>query len=559
MNILFVIPLSMSHSDAFKPDLNTSDIKASYTKHHFQRRLKAMYPMGALSVAAYLKKQIPDINIKMIDLNSVLINRDLSKISGPQEYTLGNLLEESFSMVEGFTPDIIGISALWTTVFGDLKPLASFLRKHYPDSLITCGGHLATTVYKNIYNEDISIDALCFGEGEIPFYELAEAVSAGKANEYLSFSPCWITQEKAIEKKDFVPQGKLIVDLDEIPVLDLGILIHPNEYFHPHHSFFELEPQDPKRMFIFTTRGCPNRCIFCASHMVHGRKVRYHSAERMKKDITHYHKQYGATKFVFFDDHFLIKKERAVEILRYVSENGFTAEIVTPAFFAIDADIVAAMKDAGIKSVNLTIENGNKDTLKDIIHKPGSLEKAEEAVDLFHAKGMVVMTNILTGFPGETKESIEEGLRYLLTTKFNWFQLYTVAPLPGTELYKICQDNGYLTSGKDFSSISFFSSCIQTPDFTPEYINTKVYEMNLKLNFINNYDMRAGNYDIALFLFEKLISTINDKHAFAYYFAAKCCQKLNLDQKRKRYEAKYEELVSKDLFWKEWSARLLSS
>ena len=83
--------------------------------------------------------------------------------------------------------------------------------------------------------------------------------------------------------------------------------------------------------------------------------------------------------------------------------------------------------------------------------------------------------------------------------------------------------------------------------------------MNLKLNFINNYDMRIGNYGVALFLFEKLINTINDKHAFAYYFAARCCEKLNLDQKRKLYEAKYEELVGRDPFWREWAAKLLSN
>jgi len=553
MNILFVVPLSMSHYDAFKPDLNTSNANVAYTEHHFQRRLKAMYPMGALSISSYIQKNIPTAKIKIIDFNYVLIHKDLSKINNPNEYPLDTLFRDAFDMVGDFQPEIIAISALWTSVYGDLKPLAEFIRQNYPSSLIVCGGHLASTVYKEIYSAGMMIDGLCFAEGEIPLLELAKAPDK-KA--YMAGSSSWITQEK-VNDKGFIPKSKLIDDLDEIPALDLSVLLQPDEYFHPYHSFFELESQDPKRMFMFTTRGCPNRCCFCASHVVHGRKVRYQSLERVKQDIMLYNKKYGATKFVFFDDHFLIDKQRAIEILRFVGKNNFTAEIVTPAFFSIDEDVVLAMKAAGIQSVNLTIENGNKDTLKRIIHKPGSLKLAEKAVDLFHKHGMVVMTNILTGFPGETKKSIEEGLEYLLSTKYDWFQLYTVAPLPGSELYQICQDNDYISAGKDFTSIGFFSSSISTPDFSPEYIDRKVYEMNLKLNFMNNFDYRTGNYEVALFLFEKLINKINDKHAFAYYFAARCCEKLKLPEKAGIYQAKYQELINTDPFWKEWARELL--
>jgi len=512
-----------------------------------------------LSISGYIQKHIPEANIKMIDLNSVLIEKDLSKITSPKEYPLEDLMKEAFALVTDFTPDIISISALWTSVYKDLKPLVSFLRNCYPNSLVTCGGHLASTLYKSIYEANMDIDALCFGEGEIPFLELVRAISSGQGEEYLSSSPCWITKEKLQSEPEFIPQNKVIIDLDEIPPTDLSVLVHPDIYFHPYHSFFELESRDPKRMFIFSTRGCPNSCIFCASHVVHGKRVRYHSVDRMKQDILHYNKQYGTTKFVFFDDHFLIKKDRAIEILRFIAEQGFTAEITTPAFFSIDADIVLAMKAAGIQAVNLTIESGNEDTLKRIIHKPGSLRKAEEVVDLLHAQGIIVMTNILSGFPGETKESIDKGLDYLLTTKFNWFQLYTVAPLPGSELYEICQENGYITASEDFSALGFFSSSIGTAEFTSEYINTKVYEMNLKLNFINNYDYRTGNYSLALFLFEKLLKTISPKHAFAYYFAAKCCEKLHLDEKAKLYKKKYEEIIATDPFWRDWATKLLSS
>jgi len=94
---------------------------------------------------------------------------------------------------------------------------------------------------------------------------------------------------------------------------------------------------------------------------------------------------------------------------------------------------------------------------------------------------------------------------------------------------------------------------IRTPDFSPEYIERKVYEMNLTLNFVNNYGMRTGDYQNALRLFERVLSTAINTHAFAYYFAAKCCEKLAQPDKYHWYKSKYEEMVQIYPFWREWA------
>lgn len=553
MNILFIIPLNAPYDTIIGAEISASDTKLRIRDH-----IKCMYPSGILCICAYIQKYISNINIKIIDLNVILTQLNLSKIEDSNQYKLEDLIREALSMVDGFTPDIIGISAFFANVYRDLKPIASFLRNRYCDSLIVCGGHTATALYDRIYEDDLVIDAVCFGEGEIPTLELIRAILFGNKEEYLSSSPCWITKKKIRSEKKFIPQHNAIVNLDEIPPYDLNTLLFPNAYFNPPHSFFRIESEKPRIMFMFVTRGCPYRCIFCASHSVHGRKVRYYSVDRIKKAILYYNKQYNITKFLFYDDHFMSKKDQAIEILKFISEQNFIAEIATPAFSSIDADVVSAMKCAGIQSVNITIESGNEDTLKNIIHKSAGLQKAEEVVDLLRAAGMIVMTNILIGFPGETKESIDEGLEYLLTTNFNWFSCLIATPLPGSQLYKICKENGYFISNDDILSMNFTKCIIKTKDFTPEYIERKVYEMNLKLNFVNNYDFRTGNYKMALFLFEKVINSVIDTHAFAYYFAAKCCAKLSLDEKYQLYKAKYEEIVAKDPFWRDWVDKLLS-
>ena len=96
---------------------------------------------------------------------------------------------------------------------------------------------------------------------------------------------------------------------------------------------------------------------------------------------------------------------------------------------------------------------------------------------------------------------------------------------------------------------------IQTEEFSPDYIDRKAYEMNLELNFVHNYNMRTGNYANALMLFERLINTVMDNHAFSYYYAAKCCKMLNLEEKYLVYKDKYKLIITEHTYWKNFASQ----
>jgi len=87
----------------------------------------------------------------------------------------------------------------------------------------------------------------------------------------------------------------------------------------------------------------------------------------------------------------------------------------------------------------------------------------------------------------------------------------------------------------------------ETEDFEAKYIQKTMYSLNLELNFIENSDVKAGNFSVALNSFENVIRAKSD-HAIAYYSAAKCHRGLGNLEKAKEYEAlalKY----SKSDFW----------
>jgi len=554
MKLLFLFPLN----EPFDTVVNAGKTpwKSKLNAEKTIKKIDCVYPSGLLSIGSYLKKHLPDAEIRILDCNVVMNRLAASYGKRISEIDRELFFEECAAAVKGFVPDLIGISALFCSNYQDLEAFARFWKRKVPGALLIGGGHLTAAIYGLLFEKGTAIDAISFGEGELPLLRLCEAMRRGESREYLAASNAWITAEKLKADPQFRLERELLEDLDEIPPFDFSMMVFPDVYFNSSRYFFVIETaEDCREMFLFSTRGCPHHCVFCASQNVHGHKVRYYSTERIKSDILHYHRTFGVNRFVFYDDHFLVRKKRAIEILDFVAGLGLRAEIPTPAFFAIDDEVAAAMHRAGIREVNITIESGNPETLRNIMHKPANLDRAEAAVAALHRQDILAISNILIGLPGETPESIEAGVRYLMGTDINWFQCFVTAPLPGSELYDICRENGYLATDDPFA-MDFKKCVIRTPDFEPEFIEHKAYEMNLRLNFLNNYDYRTGNYRAALHLFERILNTVISTHAFACYFAAKCCDKLGDSAQYAQYRDRYLELIETYPFWKEWAEEL---
>ncbi|MDR1471373.1 MAG: B12-binding domain-containing radical SAM protein [Synergistaceae bacterium] len=554
MNILLILPLSYPYDEiVFQVDSMEWERKISNIKGI--KKPDIAYPNGLLSIAAYIKKHYPNVDIRILDFNMLICkvvedsNRDI--FSMRKEEFWGYCL----SLIPDFKADIIGISLMFCSVFEDLIPLVGFLRKRFDNIFIAVGGHLATAIYDTILqNLRGAVDAVCYGEGEIPFLELVYAISEGRAKEYLESDNSWVTCGKLLNHVNFTPQNKFIYELDDIPMYDFDVIVERKLYLkYIKALMFSEDREADSTFYMFTTRGCPGRCVFCASQNVHGHNVRYYSTQRVKSDIMHYMSTYGIKSVMFYDDHFLTDRCRAIEILDFMSENKIKTNVANPPFFSISEEVAASLKRAGIKETILAIESGNEETLRNIVHKPGNLDRARESIDYLRHEGIVVFCNLLLGFPGETKEAMEKSIEGALGLGSNWYSCYVVAPLPGSELYEICKKNNNFVPGSDIFKMNFKKGVIQTQDFTHEYVEKKVYETNLLLNFVKNHDMKIGNFALALRLFERVLDDVIDTHAFAYYFSAICAMNLGLNEKYKRYKGRYYEMIGKFNYWREWS------
>jgi magnesium-protoporphyrin IX monomethyl ester (oxidative) cyclase len=144
------------------------------------------------------------------------------------------------------------------------------------------------------------------------------------------------------------------------------------------------------------------------------------------------------------------------------------------AAFALTPSLMEKMKAAGCYRINLAIESGNEEVLKNIIKKPLKLERVPPLVQHARKIGLEVGAFLVAGMPGETLEQIRDSFRFVKKLKIFTPHVSIATPYPGTEMYQLCKDRGYLPQAFSYDNLSIQYANIRTPDWTPEELKALV-------------------------------------------------------------------------------------
>ena len=530
MKILYVIP----------PYFN-------FTENSISNKLPSFtIPYGVMSIDSYIKKNAKNINSQLFDFN-VEINKH-------RKYNINTLKTK---LIE-FKPDIVAISALFNTSYNYLNTISIVVKeqsKNLSNSIfVVAGGGLPTNLHEKILKDCPNIDAICYGEGEIP---ITEFLCSDMDSNFRHQS--WIDRESL--KKEQEPINSFIHNLDDIPEFDYN-LINLDDYNNRSIDKEHLNETKKREMSIHTSRGCPFNCVFCANGKLHGKKVRYMSVERVIDEVNNMVKNHKLTTLMIEDDHFLSDKNRAKEILMKLQQ--FNIKIEFPnglAVYSIDEEIGKLLKEAGTTSIALAVESGSDYVLKNIINKPHTKSMIKPTVDILKKNNIQVQAFIVIGLPGETDEHRLETLNMLKDVGFDWVHIFIAIPVVGSRLYDVCINNNYLVDNDANNMNNMINHItskanIKTPTIDPEKIEKYAYYMNLYINFANNYNIKQGNYEKAKSFFENITKKYPN-HAFAYYYLAKTQSHLDvkLSTVMNNYDTAYE-IIETDNTWKEYAKQL---
>jgi hopanoid biosynthesis associated radical SAM protein HpnJ len=194
---------------------------------------------------------------------------------------------------------------------------------------------------------------------------------------------------------------------------------------------------------IYTGRGCKSRCTFCLwPQTVGGHRYRTRSVGHVIEEIAWAKKAFPEVKEFFFDDDtFTDDAPRAEAIARELYKLGVTWSCNAKA--NVPTRTLKVLRDNGLRLLLVGYESGNQQILHNI--KKGMLvDVARKFTKDCHELGITIHGTFIVGLPGESKETIEQTIRFATEINPHTIQVSLAAPYPGTFLFKQALENGWL-------------------------------------------------------------------------------------------------------------------
>ena len=234
---------------------------------------------------------------------------------------------------------------------------------------------------------------------------------------------------------------------------------------------------------FYTGRGCPAKCTFCLwPQTIGGHQYRTKSPAAVGRELEQAKSLFGdrVREYMFDDDTFTIDTARAVEISKHMKRLKLTWSCNARAH--VDYDTLKALRDSGLRLLLVGFESGNQKILNGI-KKGLRLETAREFMANCRKLGIKVHGTFIIGLPSETKETIEETVRFACELDPHTIQVSIAAPYPGTELYDQAIRNGWLARDGLVSISGIQTSTLAYPDLSSAQIEDAVASMYRRFYF----------------------------------------------------------------------------
>lgn len=416
-------------------------------------------------------------------------------------------------------PETVGISLMFDISYKYLRPIIDSVKAANANARILVGGTAATPNHRQILEECPEVDAVCHGEGELPF---ADYALTGNLNH-----PSWATAGNANPRKTVLVSLDSCIDID-YSLLDLDAY---QDGIEEAYSPFARGRQGKKQFFVITSRGCPYKCVFCMNSLNPDKSIRNASVDAV---ITHVEKlisAHGMNVLTFFDDQILFDKKRAKEMFCRLKKFKLRIEMpngISPSH--LDEELIRIMREAGVDTLYVALESGSQFILNQM-KKPVNLEQMREVVRLLRKYKYFILVHLVIGMPEETDEHRLETVQYIREIKPDLISPKIASPVYGSQLREDCIKKGYIKNAAvcRLGNFEITDNLINVPGRDNEGLAKQILYMHYRANFVENYRMSVGEYAVARHYFMH-VARKYPHEIFAHHFLSLAMQKLHEPQ-----------------------------
>ncbi|EOU1699377.1 DUF4080 domain-containing protein [Clostridium perfringens] len=438
-----------------------------------------------------MKILLTAINSKYIHSNLAVrylkaFTKDLDFQGDIKEFSINDRVENILEGIIEEKPDVVAFSCyIWNMEF--VNRLAELIKLVDPNIEILYGGPEVSYEGKE-FLENHEGEYVIVGEGEKTFREFVlYKLGEGKIED--------------IKGLNYKRDGK-VFENPKRPEMDMNELVFPYTY---------EEDINNKIVYYEASRGCPFKCKYCLSSVMHG--VRFLDVERVKKELKYFMER-GLKLVKFVDRTFNCNREYTVELLKYLSEQ----DTETRFHFEVAADLLTEEQIEILNNApkgRFQLEVGVQTTNNEILHNINryiTYENIKEKV-LKVASGKNVMQHLdlIAGLPGEDLESFKKSFNDVHAIRPDEIQLGFLKLLKGSSMREEAEKWGIVYSpyapyeiirSKDISYEELLL-LKKVEAMVDKYYNSCKFNNVIKF-FLNIYEKPFDfYYDLAMFFEEK--------------------------------------------------------
>lgn len=371
-------------------------------------------PLGLLSIGSILKHE--GYEVKIID----------SRIEDNAKDLIFQYLNEDTIF--------FGITCLSGPPIFDVLKIMEIVKKRNNTPIVLGGYHPSLCTDQTI--EHPFVDFIVRGQGEDTIVHLADALNSGKSLEEIE----GISYKKYGQV--FNNKDRPLRDINNFPEMDYSLL--------DIEKYIKVDGVGSRTIDYITSRGCVNRCTYCAISALYGRKYSALSVECVMNEIEQLIVDYTVNGIRFLDDNFFNNKIRAEKICDEIIGRNIKAKFWSMCrinlFSKFDDTFLFKLKRANFTTFNFGAESGSQEVL-DTIKKDISVEQIKKTAGLCKKHGIMSQFSFMIGFPFETKEQMNATIDLMNDIyeidNSTTLRLFIFTPLPGTPLYVESINHGF--------------------------------------------------------------------------------------------------------------------
>lgn len=420
-------------------------------------------PYGIIQLAAYLEKEVRNVEVKIVDCNAQQVD-----------------WESLEKHIESYNPNIVASSALATCNTYVVVRTLEIAKKINPEILTVAGGQHFTALSQESLETYPEIDVIVRGEGEATFVELVRNA------EKKDFAAIKGTSFRNGRKILHNPSRSLIKDLDELPYPGYHLV---KDIVHKYH-FAAMTGRRAPYALIEGSRGCSHRCTFCTQWRHWNGTWRIKSPKRIADEMEFCYQNYGS-RFIWLTDDNFGSGERASSLAHELLRRKINDDLMWFVQWRCDdvienSKLLGKMRKAGLRWVLLGVESQKQTTLNGF-RKGINPEISMKAVKLLKENDIFAQAMFIIGERGDTSESIA-GLREFVNKLEPDFAIFAIlTPFPGTKIFEEAKRMGWI---EDFnwSHYDMIHAIMPTETLSTKEVQEELY--NCYKSFYGSWNRR---------------------------------------------------------------------